>query len=983
MKQFYLLLSVLFMSAGLSAQTFVNSAAADGGDGTSWATAYNSFDDALANTASGEIWVAAGTYIPAGDRFEIGTSLTILGGFAGDETSADDRDPLMNFTTFSGDVNGDDVAGDLDSNRMDNKRIMYIDSLIADGVVIDGFVFSGGTTLIDTSSDASGAIADFSGAAIQSFSPVIVENCAFFANFSDFGTLVLLDPGTAGSRVNTCEFAGNFGNNRAPGVYASLTTDVEIDGCFFRDNNGLRGAVYLINVIGITVSNSIFQDNNAIDRGPGLGVVFYDDVLVENCTFDGNTAFDPALGPFNGRGGSIYVAGDANTAGDADNIVFNNCTFTNSESQSIGGVMYALRADFTFNDCTFEDNSSTAQNGYAIFSLNTPENARNTTVTNSVFEDNEGTGSGAFRAQGPHVSNVISTDFIGNNDLGTAGRGAGFSYIAGDVFDFTITDPSVWNFDSCSFVSNTAGLIGGALYGATLSATSELNITNTSFSGNIVGDFGGGAVFVFESDVVTMDNVDAQFNSASAGQGGFLTRIAAEDNPAAGTLNLPTIINNSTFGGNLAQGQGGVISLLDGGDLTVTNTIFYDNLVTEQGSGGAIIANGDSIGQRVTLINNTFVGNSAGTTGAPVFGDDVAVFTADAVPAADATQAFITNNAFLSQGIASGNVALEPEVDVSNATITTLGGNIYVQEPLDFTADAADLFDDGIEAESVLTAYEVGGDPQDLNFKPNLDLDDNPLIDGGVTGDDVPTTDRFGNNRTMVPDVGAVECVQSILDIVVASEVHTTLEDLVIQAGLAETLDTGGPFTLFAPTDDAFAMLSAEELANAQAMLTQTLLTHVISGVTLSGAITNGLVVPSLLDGADLVFVVDAGVTVQTVGSPIATVIIPDLEASNGVVHVIDKVLLSILVSVQNIDESGLDVKFFPNPVQNYMSVQIDDVTTEEVEVSVINMNGQRVNNWVLGNGNNVINFTSLPAGTYTLEVNIDGQLYSKQVVKQ
>ncbi|MBE2202401.1 MAG: fasciclin domain-containing protein [Anaerolinea sp.] len=132
----------------------------------------------------------------------------------------------------------------------------------------------------------------------------------------------------------------------------------------------------------------------------------------------------------------------------------------------------------------------------------------------------------------------------------------------------------------------------------------------------------------------------------------------------------------------------------------------------------------------------------------------------------------------------------------------------------------------------------------------------------------------------------------TIVDIAVADGRFNTLVTAVIAAGLAETLSGPGPFTVFAPTDDAFAALPAGTgeglLADPQDALTDVLLYHVVEGsvkaetvVTLESATTiNGEAVSIKVDNGN-VYLND---TVQ--------VIITDIEAANGVIHVIDAVLL-------------------------------------------------------------------------------------------
>ncbi|MEZ5231621.1 MAG: fasciclin domain-containing protein [Acidimicrobiia bacterium] len=135
----------------------------------------------------------------------------------------------------------------------------------------------------------------------------------------------------------------------------------------------------------------------------------------------------------------------------------------------------------------------------------------------------------------------------------------------------------------------------------------------------------------------------------------------------------------------------------------------------------------------------------------------------------------------------------------------------------------------------------------------------------------------------------------TIVDVAVAAGDFETLVAAVTAADLVETLSGDGPFTVFAPTDEAFAEaltaldLTAEELLADKETLTSILTYHVVSGevpstevVTMDGesvATVNGKDITIAVDG-DKVMVNDANVTAV------------DVEASNGVIHVIDKVLL-------------------------------------------------------------------------------------------
>ena len=123
-----------------------------------------------------------------------------------------------------------------------------------------------------------------------------------------------------------------------------------------------------------------------------------------------------------------------------------------------------------------------------------------------------------------------------------------------------------------------------------------------------------------------------------------------------------------------------------------------------------------------------------------------------------------------------------------------------------------------------------------------------------------------------------------------ATTIHNSLVAALAQAGLVSTLQGDGPFTVFAPTDDAFAEagidLAALDNEEGKDLLTDILLYHVISGEVPSSAVTNGLVAEAV-NGDDLTFSVGEGVMVND-----ANVVLADVPASNGVIHVIDKVLM-------------------------------------------------------------------------------------------
>jgi uncharacterized surface protein with fasciclin (FAS1) repeats len=135
------------------------------------------------------------------------------------------------------------------------------------------------------------------------------------------------------------------------------------------------------------------------------------------------------------------------------------------------------------------------------------------------------------------------------------------------------------------------------------------------------------------------------------------------------------------------------------------------------------------------------------------------------------------------------------------------------------------------------------------------------------------------------------ESLGDIVDVAVAAGSFNTLAAALTAAGLIDTLKGDGPFTVFAPTDEAFAALpeglvDALLLEENRDILIQILTYHVVAGSVYSTDVTTGDV-PSL-EGSNISITVNGGVVLN--GS--ANVIAVDVEASNGVIHVIDAVIL-------------------------------------------------------------------------------------------
>ena len=228
-----------------------------------------------------------------------------------------------------------------------------------------------------------------------------------------------------------------------------------------------------------------------------------------------------------------------------------------------------------------------------------------------------------------------------------------------------------------------------------------------------------------------------------------------------------------------------------------------------------------------------------------------------------------TDDAFAAAGIDLAAF----DTDEENATLS----DILLYHVVSGAVSSSDVTD-GMSAEA------LNGD--DLSF--TVSNGTVMVNDATVTSADVMASNGVIHviDKVLMPpaDLGAIPTVAT------GTGIHTSLVAAVVQAELLATLHGDGPFTVFAPTDDAFAAagidLAALDNDEGKAVLTDILLYHVVAGAVPSSAVTDGLVAAAV-NGDDLTFTVGEGVMVND-----ANVVLADVPASNGVIHVIDKVLM-------------------------------------------------------------------------------------------
>jgi uncharacterized surface protein with fasciclin (FAS1) repeats len=182
---------------------------------------------------------------------------------------------------------------------------------------------------------------------------------------------------------------------------------------------------------------------------------------------------------------------------------------------------------------------------------------------------------------------------------------------------------------------------------------------------------------------------------------------------------------------------------------------------------------------------------------------------------------------------------------------------------------------------------------------------------------DFPDTRTSGTTVYIDNIEKAIALPETVVDIIVNSPDHNTLETAVIAAGLVDDLQGDGPFTVFAPTDAAFAALPAgtlEALLNDIPALTNILTYHVVGAKAMSSDLSNGQKIVTLQGKEVTVTINNDGVFINN-----AKVTVADIEAENGVVHVIDAVLIPATTNISELNDITFDI--YPNPASDYIRI--------------------------------------------------------------
>ena len=430
---------------------------------------------------------------------------------------------------------------------------------------------------------------------------------------------------------------------------------------------------------------------------------------------------------------------------------------------------------------------------------------------------------------------------------------------------------------------------------------------------------------------------------------------------------------------------------LDGlGDILLYHVVNATALSTDLEDGQAVTT---LLGEDVTIsiMDGTVMVNEATVTVADISADNGVVHVIDAVllpptPEVTPTVADIIANS-------PDHTVLAAVLDSTDLDVVLSGtGPFTVFAPTDAAFDAVDpmtlislLLDN--EALSAILTYHVAGDSV-----MSTDLSDGQVITtlngGDVTVSIMDGTVMINDATVIVADLvganGVVHVIDAVLlppapqpatvvEIIVNSPDHTVLETAVIAAGLDDDLSGEGPFTVFAPTDAAFAALPAGALegllADPTGALADLLLYHVAGAAALSTDLSDGQLVTTLQGG-------DVEVTIDGMGVMInnANVIVADLVADNGVVHVIDAAL-SLPTGVESVNLSDL-FEVYPNPTTDLL--RWNGIAVDRIQV----LDAQGRVRMDTTNPSNSIDLSTLESGVFMVVIEAEGQRAVKSVLK-
>jgi hypothetical protein len=348
---------------------------------TTWADACT-LQRALSVAAAGdEVWVKAGTYFPTSGTsrsatFQLKNDVAIYGGFFGDETHKNNRNPTANVTILSGEIGG--------IHATDNSYHVVTGSYTDHTAGLDGFTITGGNA------DGTGDDGNGGGIFNHSGSPTLVR-IIFSGNSAQYGGGMF--NGVSSPTLNNITFSNNIAVYGGGGMYDGGNSTPAMTNINFVSNSaGSGGGMY--NTASSPILSNVTFNNNDAGTGGGMYNASNSNLSLTYVTFTANTG-DNGGGVRNSDSSptinnTTFINNTANSGGGMDNYTsspaLNNVTFSSNTSSSQGGGMHNWQqSQPVLINVTFSGNSAGAGGGMSN------SNSSNPTIKNSIFWGNTAT----------------------------------------------------------------------------------------------------------------------------------------------------------------------------------------------------------------------------------------------------------------------------------------------------------------------------------------------------------------------------------------------------------------------------------------------------------------------------------------------------------------------------------------------------------------------------------------------------------------
>jgi len=591
-------------------------------DGLSWATAYHTLSEALAQANAGSttdsIFVAGGTYFPNGTAtapasrdttFLVSrTNIKIYGGYP---AGGGVRDITANPTYLDGNINTpNDVTPD---NSFHVMVIAGISSTAIDSIILDGLTFRNGNAR-----DTSNGAYTYNGIVINrniggglclvnntGDRPVALRNCTFIQNLAVLGGGCYND--NTATEISHCRFTGNNIRSLGGGIYC-IGSSANITYTTFDQNtiipvSGLnltrRGAGMYNKKSQLTITSSEFRNNFIEGDASGAGIYSDSTMLsLDSCQFTGNRI----------EGNNIEVYGGA-MYNNATSPAISHCLFTGNKVYGAhgvyGGAIYNNNARAIIRYSNFIADSA----GNALISgINAPTIhggaiSGSCILSHCSFSDNF---SGRFGGAIAYADSLIinSCSFVNNVAVEGGGISSNALQITGSTFSNNradrggaISSGGTTQIDSCTFSNNSAQkTAGGAiLNGGNLKISNSRFLNDTSYCGGAIcnyRDFNGSIDTCFIDRCIFDGNIAKQ-TSASAGDL-MLSRGGAIYNNRVQNFR----VSNSLFYRNEAVIAAGISNVHSA--CSVYNCVLYKNQINNYSITNAIPG--------LTVVNSIILG---------------------------------------------------------------------------------------------------------------------------------------------------------------------------------------------------------------------------------------------------------------------------------------------------------------------------------------------------------------------------------------